>query len=183
MKVSNPLTIIAIFSGTSEAFAAVALVALPLEIQSIFVYFVMLFPLVIVLAFFAVLVLKPHVLYAPSDFDDQEHFLEVNSIRTTIAEVTEKAMKDASATGQEIDPKAFSLKVAASTADRLESNLNEKIHRYLKDHPKEAFTASGLGHILLASRNMVSLSLHYLETVGVVVKGKDGDTTVWQIKQ
>tara|TARA_B100000929_G_scaffold271724_1_gene242795 strand:- start:1728 stop:2279 length:552 start_codon:yes stop_codon:yes gene_type:complete len=183
MKVSNPLTIIAIFAGTAEAFAAVALVALPLEIQSIFVYFVMLFPLVIVLAFFAVLVLKPHVLYAPSDFDDQEHFLEVNSIRATIAEVTEKAMEVASASGQEIDPKTFSLKVAESTADRLESNLNEKIHRYLKEHPKEAFTDSGLGHIFLTSRKMAASSLQYLESIGLVVQGKDGDTTVWQVKQ
>lgn len=183
MKVSNPLTIIAIFSGTAESFAAVSLVALPFEIQSIFVYFVMLFPLVLVLIFFGILVKKPHVLYAPSDFDDQGHFLEVNSIRTTIEEVTEIAMKDASASGKEIDPKTFSLKVAASTADRLESNLNEKVYRYLKEHPKEAFTASGLGHILIASRNMVTLSLHYLETKGLVVRGIDGDTTIWQIKQ
>lgn len=183
MKVSNPLTIIAVFSGTAEAFAAGALVAFPLQIQNIFVYFVMLFPLVIVLSFFAVLVFKPHVLYAPSDFDDQEHFLEVNSIRTTVAEITERAIKDATASGKEIDPRTVSLKVAASTADRLEASLNDKIHQFLKDHPKEAFTASGLGHIFLASRNMVALSLHYLESVGLVVKGKDGDTTVWQIKQ
>ena len=41
MKVSNPLTIIAIFAGLAETLATVALVQLPAEIQEVFVYFVM----------------------------------------------------------------------------------------------------------------------------------------------
>lgn len=69
MKVSNPLTIIAIFSGVAETLATVALIKLPTEIQAIFVYFVMALPAGIVLLFFFVLYFKNNVLYAPSDYD------------------------------------------------------------------------------------------------------------------
>jgi len=54
MKVSNPLTIIAIFAGLAEALATVALVQVPVEIQRLFVYFVMAFPTLIVILFFLV---------------------------------------------------------------------------------------------------------------------------------
>lgn len=80
MKVSNPLTIIAIFAGVSEAMATVALTQLPEVSQEIFIYFVMFFPTLIVVLFFYVLLTKNTVLYAPSDFDDQSHYLEINKV-------------------------------------------------------------------------------------------------------
>ncbi|RUO29567.1 hypothetical protein [Aliidiomarina soli] len=57
MKDTNPLKIIAIFAGVVEALALIALVALPPEIQSIFVWFVMAFPV-------AILILFVHMLYS-----------------------------------------------------------------------------------------------------------------------
>lgn len=84
MKVSNPLTIIAIFAGLAETLACVALIKLPLEIQTVFVYFVMAFPSGIVLLFFLMLFFKNTVLYAPSDFQDQSHYLEANKIKETV---------------------------------------------------------------------------------------------------
>ena len=39
MKVSNPLTIIAIFAGLAEALATIALIKLPIEMQEKFIYF------------------------------------------------------------------------------------------------------------------------------------------------
>ena len=178
MKVSNPLTIIAIFAGTAEAFATGALISLPLEIQSIFVYFVMLFPLSIVLIFFGILIFKHHVLYAPSDFADQDHFLQINQIKNAVVDATEKAIEEATASGQKIDPK----KVAASTIEQMELGLNEQVYNYLKEHPDEAFTSRGLAHILSASSNLIIFSLHYLDSTGFINKGKDGSKVVWQIK-
>jgi hypothetical protein len=182
MKVSNPLTIIAIFSGTAEVFATGALIGLPLEMQSVFIYFVMLFPLVIVITFFCILVLKPYVLYAPSDFDNQKHFLELNSIRDVVEETTENAIKDAASKGQKIDPKEISKIVAASTVDKLENSLNDQIYTYLKEHPSDAFTAGSLGALFSTSRNMITISLYYLESVGLINKRKDEDIVVWQMK-
>lgn len=94
MKVSNPLTIIAIFAGIAETLATVALVKLPPEIQSIFVYFVMIFPSGIVLLFFIVLFFKNIALYAPSDFENQSHYLEANQIKENISEQLDKVFTE-----------------------------------------------------------------------------------------
>jgi len=182
MKVSNPLTIIAIFAGTAEAFATVALIALPLEMQSIFIYFVMLFPLIIVVTFFTILVSKPHVLYAPSDFENQQHFLDLNNLRSSIEEGAEKAIQEASVNNQPLNPKEMSKVIAASTIDKLEGTIKDRIHQYLKEHSNEAFTVKGLGHIFSVSRSTIRVYLSSLEEQGIVNKGKDGETTVWQIK-
>lgn len=80
MKVSNPLTIIAIFAGLAEALATVALLGLPQELQEIFLYFVMAFPTLIVVFFFVVLYFKNTVLYAPGDFQVPEHYLKINRV-------------------------------------------------------------------------------------------------------
>lgn len=46
------------------------------SIQGIFVWFVMLFPILIVVLFFATLNFNPKVLYAPSDYKDEDNFLQ-----------------------------------------------------------------------------------------------------------
>lgn len=86
VKVSNPLTIIAIFSGLAETLATIALINLPPNVQETFVVFVMAFPTGIVLLFFLVLYFKNTVLYAPSDFEDQSHYLEVNKVKQNVSE-------------------------------------------------------------------------------------------------
>ncbi|WP_338587814.1 hypothetical protein V6669_20175 [Paenibacillus sp. Y5S-9] len=76
-KVQNPLTIIAIFAGIAELAGTTVLLGLPIEIQSVFVWFVMLFPIGLVAAFFMVLLFKHNVLYAPSDFVDESNFMNL----------------------------------------------------------------------------------------------------------
>lgn len=75
-KISNPLTIIAIFAGLAEIAGTVALIGVDKEIQQIFVWFVMLFPTLIVIFFFITLNFNARVLYAPSDFESDSSFLE-----------------------------------------------------------------------------------------------------------
>ncbi|PYF84560.1 hypothetical protein DFP75_101598 [Marinomonas alcarazii] len=183
MKVSNPLTIIAIFSGTAEAFATAALIALPLEIQSLFIYFVMLFPLIIVVTFFLILILKPHVLYAPSDFDNQQHFLDLNNLRKSVEEISEKSIKEASENNQPLDPRKMSKTIADSTIDKLEDTIKDRIYQYLKEHSNEAFTSAGLAHVFSISRINMLTYLQKLESQNLVNKGKDGDSAVWQVKK
>ncbi|MEK3920609.1 hypothetical protein [Paenibacillus sp. FSL K6-2393] len=76
-KVQNPLTIIAIFAGIAEIAGTGVLLGLPLEIQRTFIWFVMLFPVGLVAAFFLVLLFKHNVLYAPSDFVDENNFMNL----------------------------------------------------------------------------------------------------------
>ncbi|ADP99403.1 hypothetical protein ABWH88_12990 [Marinobacter adhaerens] len=73
--VSNPLTIIAIFSALAEIAGTITVGLISPDLQKIFIWFVMLFPLIIVMIFFLTLNFNPKVLYAPSDFKDEENFL------------------------------------------------------------------------------------------------------------
>jgi uncharacterized tellurite resistance protein B-like protein len=73
--VQNPLTVISIFAGLAEVAGTVALGLVDKELQHIFVWFVMAFPTIIVALFFITLNFNPKVLYAPSDFRNEENFL------------------------------------------------------------------------------------------------------------
>ena len=76
-KISNPLTIIAIFAGLAEVASTIALAVVDKEVQIILVWFVMLFPVFLAVLFFITLNFNPQVLYAPSDFQNEENFLNV----------------------------------------------------------------------------------------------------------
>ena len=75
--VSNPLTIIAIFSGITEVGATSALPFLKGASQGNFVWFLMLFPSFLVCSFFLTLNFNHTVLYAPGDFKDDKSFLSL----------------------------------------------------------------------------------------------------------
>lgn len=74
-RISNPLTIIAIFAALAEIAGTVSLGIVDKSLQSIFVWFVMLFPVLLVIAFFLTLNFNPKVLYAPADFRDDKSFI------------------------------------------------------------------------------------------------------------
>jgi len=78
-KVGNPLTIIAIFAALAEVAGTIVLGVVPPAIQSIFVWFVMGFPVLLILLFFGTLFAKADVLYAPSDFADEKNYMELKN--------------------------------------------------------------------------------------------------------
>lgn len=84
-KVSNPLTIVAIFASLAEVACSGALIALDGDVQSIFVWFVMLFPSALVLLFFVTLWWKPTSLYAPGDYADESNFLEAIGVTINLS--------------------------------------------------------------------------------------------------
>ena len=76
-KITNPMTIIAIFATLSEASAAVSLPFLGDEERALYIWFLISFPFYLLLLFFATLNFNYRSLYAPSDFEKGEHFLTV----------------------------------------------------------------------------------------------------------
>jgi len=90
--VRNPLTIVAIFAGIAEVGAAIALPQLTPDIQSKFIWFVMLFPVLLVILFFVTLNWNPRCLYAPSDFVEEANFLATigTSSRRTAKEIEDQ---------------------------------------------------------------------------------------------
>ena len=90
-KVSNPLTIIAIFAALAEINSTVALGLVNNEMQEIFIWFIIGFPTLLILLFFVTLNFNPKVIYAPSDFKDEENFLktmgrnlEIDNLKYTV---------------------------------------------------------------------------------------------------
>ena len=83
-RVNNPLTVIAIFAGIAEISVTVALKFLTPELQAIFIWFVMGFSVLLVVLFFLTLNFNHAVLYAPSDFKNEEVFLAVLRSRTRL---------------------------------------------------------------------------------------------------
>src|SRR5262249_16882702 len=78
--VNNPLTIIAIFAALAEIAGTIAIKLVAPELQYIFIWFVMIFPILIVVLFFVTLNFNPKVLYAPSDFKDEGNFLHTHGV-------------------------------------------------------------------------------------------------------
>ena len=108
-KVSNPLTIIAIFAGLAEIGGTLVLPFLEVEIQIIYIWFLMLFPVCLVFAFFGVLYTRHIVLYAPSDFKDEGNFISAQTaviLKATPAEVRQKAEEQKAEEQKAEEPKA-----------------------------------------------------------------------------
>lgn len=75
--IKNPLTVIAIFAGTAEISGTAVLPLLGANSQEIYLWFLMLFPFALITLFFITLNWNHKVLYAPSDFQDEDNFVNI----------------------------------------------------------------------------------------------------------
>lgn len=139
MKVSNPLTIIAIFSGAAESFATLALVALPTEIQKQFVHFVIWFPVLLVVLFFLVLVFKPLVLYAPSDWRDEDKFLTALKVQRSVDYFFSREVSEF-----ENYSKDEMKRLQQALNKSIERNLYQAERECILEYIKEGFTGMGV---------------------------------------
>ena len=74
--IKNPLTIIAIFAAIAEISGTIVLPFIAESNQGTYVWFLMIFPLLLVVLFFLTLNFNHRVLYAPSDYKDEKNFLK-----------------------------------------------------------------------------------------------------------
>ena len=95
----NPLGIIAIFASLAEIFGTVVLKFLPLEIQRIFVWHVMLFPTILIFFFFYILYKKPLHFYSPDYYKDEKIFQALMQGRLTLDSLEEE-MQNSSLSNQ-----------------------------------------------------------------------------------
>lgn len=75
--IKNPLTIIAIFAGIAEVSGTLVLPFIDTENQLIFIYFLIVFPSILIILFFITLNFNNKALYAPSDFKNEEHYIQI----------------------------------------------------------------------------------------------------------
>jgi hypothetical protein len=79
-KVSNPLTIIAMFAAITEVMCTFALAAVSDTNEIWIIVFLVSFPFVLILLFFLTLNFNHKVLYAPSDFADEANFMMASNL-------------------------------------------------------------------------------------------------------
>jgi len=95
--IKNPLTVIGAFAGLAEVSGTCVLPFLQPDVQYTFVWFLMLFPTGLVLLFFATLIFRHYVLYAPSDYSDPSSFERVfqqSKREVLIDKIAETARED-----------------------------------------------------------------------------------------
>ena len=94
--VKNPLTIIAMFSAIAEVSGTVVLPHISGDNQHLFVLFLVLFPFVLIFMFFITLNFSHRVLYAPSDFKDEQNFMtlfKTASVKDRIEKLNEEIIE------------------------------------------------------------------------------------------
>lgn len=106
--IKNPLTVIAIFAGIAEVSGSAVLPFISETNQQTYIWFLMLFPFALITLFFMILNWNHKVLYAPSDFEDEDNFVNIlqkSSVREKIAEYEEEFVELES---DEVDNSSFS---------------------------------------------------------------------------
>lgn len=92
-SVKNPLTVIAIFAGIAEISGTAVLPHIAAGNQALYIWFLMLFPFALIALFFLTLNFNHRVLYAPSDFRDEDNFVNILK-KSTYSEVLEYKEKE-----------------------------------------------------------------------------------------
>jgi hypothetical protein len=103
--VGNPLTIIALFAGLAEISGTVVLPFIAQVNQAIYIWFLMIFPLILVLLFFLTLNFNSKVLYSPSDFRDEANYMRIFQPSTTAQKLIKIQQEVAEETGAREDTK------------------------------------------------------------------------------
>jgi hypothetical protein len=183
-KISNPLTVIAIFSGLAEAFAAIALINLPNEIQQVFVYFVMAFPILLVISFFAVLNWNHTVLYAPSDFEDEGAFLESIKLKESLKSELIESLSAQIPEGSNITAQQIRLNVSEKVDKVIEeTNLLSRKEQILALIAEGPTNADAITRELGVNKYYAYRLLSSLASEGKVIQHRAGRTVTWTLAE
>jgi CheY-like chemotaxis protein len=153
----NPLAIIALFIVLVYGFAALVTTfsgALATEERLPLIYFLVLFP-VLVLGVFAWLVSRhSNKLFAPSDFRNEENYVRMLSASASLAVAS---VKDGAANKPDIDALVAAIQAVAEPGSPRPKRRHSRTVLWVDDHPannfyeRQAFEAMGLGFTLAES--------------------------------
>jgi DNA-binding MarR family transcriptional regulator len=123
--IKNPLTIVAIFAALAELAGTVSPATIDSTHHGEIVLFLTLFPALLVVLFFLTLWFRPWVLYAPSDFQNEKHFLDM----FTEAQRASLELDAIAAQFQDLIKKAVSAAVSSGGAqDRSSERVSEVLN-------------------------------------------------------
>lgn len=121
--IKNPLTVIAMFAGLAEVSGTIVLPFIDKNTQTVFVWFLMVFPCLLVSAFFGTLIFKHVVLYAPSDYRDDKNFSDsFRSVKPSARskKISDEISEESNTTNQETNSKSKENKPLDSIQDKPE---------------------------------------------------------------
>ncbi|MDN4547395.1 hypothetical protein [Pseudomonas sp. C32] len=141
-KITNPMTIIAIFAVLSESSAAVSLPFLEQEEKELYVWFLISFPFYLLLLFFATLNFNYRSLYAPSDFEKGKHFMKAmvdteHSEKTSAKGSNHQSIPNTSSGGQCV--RSPDLAPASRPRVGLQTLFSVQHHIQLPEHVKDLY--------------------------------------------
>ncbi|MCQ2576770.1 MAG: winged helix-turn-helix domain-containing protein [Treponema sp.] len=127
-KISNPLTIIGMFAVLAEIAGTVVLPILNnINIQKIFIWYVMLFPILLVILFFLTLWIVPKNLYSPTDYSDEENFMRIMTKKDSIDDSLEKINKEVSEMMNVIKNSSDTKSEVNTSTEEFYKNLNDRL--------------------------------------------------------
>ncbi len=174
-KISNPLTIVAIFAALAEVSATTVFPFLDIELQRTFIWFVIFFPILLVILFFITLNFNPKVMYAPSDFKDEKNFIStLSGFATNVQQIsiTKDNLKDYNENLEKIDSEVRNkLEILQPTkevilfANSLFKHLLIKIEVFLKKKLINSilYSMESPNHFLLSVRFSPELTHNNIE--------------------
>jgi hypothetical protein len=166
-KIENPLTIIGVFAGITEILSSAALPFLQSNTQSLFTWFLVLFPFVLILLFFGTLNFNREAFYAPGDFKDQRDFLELIKLSRKPITVTSPNDLPSNIAIVEDNTESKDLSIG-STRDEI-NKVNE-VFKYFGERAKSLFEERLIDAYMYGSRGeglfLVTLILKDKEIIG-----------------
>ncbi|WP_101908636.1 MarR family transcriptional regulator [Marasmitruncus massiliensis] len=165
-KISNPLTIIGIFAGIAEVAGTAVLPLVSSELQRIFIWYVMGFPVLLVVIFFLTLNRNHKVLYAPSDFSNEDNFMQLLS-----AAKVDKKIEEVKLNNPNIADELESIQL--SLLNNISVNNSQKYDKFIKviqimSVKNNGVTASELADELAISRAYAHRILQELLENGLI---------------
>lgn len=162
-KISNPLTIVAIFAGIAEVAGTTVLPFIIPQLQNVFIWYVMIFPIILVILFFLTWNFNSKVLYSPNDFSDETNYMETLKLFYGIKETVEKGKESGEETNEIIN------KVYGHVINEIEklNNPQNAIINLLSQH-MDGMSINDIANSLQLSRTYTRRNLIRLEELEIV---------------
>lgn len=140
--IKNPLTVISIFAGLAEVAGTAVLPFVSEANQNTYIWFLIIFPILLVVLFFITLNFNPKVLYAPSDFRDENNYMDLFRPSSTV-ERKEKLDEEIKETTIEEESKKVSKDIRELSLSREKGLFNyydqNYIFKVLTENPRSRY--------------------------------------------
>ena len=128
-KISNPLTIIGMFAVLAEISGTVVLPLLKgSDIQDKFIWYVMLFPVLLVVLFFYTLWTIPENLYGPTDYSNEDNFIKIMSDKYSVDDSLQHIEDEISKLSEIVQNNSSSNSTEDKTNTEFYKNLTDRLN-------------------------------------------------------